>query len=318
MSCLPIEAVDVPKLRADALATFTTYGVEFFAGCIDKGIMPLRPRGTVQAAAAELARQETNRLARAEMFFVGADMADLAIAAAESLPSFGIAAADIPSEYGFIVFAKPIKTVGTPEDEYDDLTHICAAAWGPSPYPSPAGAVWISWYSDKLTNYAGIDPRRNMPEIVKRVDVNSFGRLAYDNEENVPFGAEIMVGSLDGEVMEKPENAWAQLKTAWLLMQQPVTTTTDAQFDRAERRRLARQKLDDKPVRVINLRRRAHASASGESDREYHHQWIVRGHWRQQWYATREVHRPVWIAPHIKGPEGAPMLGGEKVHAWTR
>jgi hypothetical protein len=77
------------------------------------------------------------------------------------------------------------------------------------------------------------------------------------------------------------------------------------------------QRLDDRPVRVINLRRRAASTIAGQSDREYHHQWIVRGHWRDQWYASRGVHRPVWIAPHVKGPEGAPMLGGEKVHAWT-
>jgi hypothetical protein len=109
----------------------------------------------------------------------------------------------------------------------------------------------------------------------------------------------------------------SQDMTAWLLMQQPVTTVADATFDRAERRRLARQRLDDRPVRVINLRRRAASTIAGQSDREYHHQWIVRGHWRDQWYASRGVHRPVWIAPHVKGPEGAPMLGGEKVHAWT-
>jgi hypothetical protein len=44
----------------------------------------------------------------------------------------------------------------------------------------------------------------------------------------------------------------------------------------------------------------------------------VRGHWRQQWYPSIQDHRPVWIAPHRKGPEDAPMLGGEKVYQWSR
>lgn len=315
---LPIQPVDVPKLRAGAVAFFTRFGREFFAACIERGIMPLRAQRSVEDDAADLAGREITRLSRAELFFVSEDMTDLAIAAADSLPDFSITADDIPSKYGLIVFAKPIKAMPTPEDEYDDVTNICAASWGPSPIPSPAGAVWISWYSDKLANLATADPGRNMSERVVRIDVNTFGRLAYDNEENVPFGAKVLISSLDGRVITTPENAWPQLQTAWLLMQQPVTSTAPAEFGRSDRRRLERQGIDDRPVRVITLRRRKHGASTGESDREYHHQWIVRGHWRQQWYASRGVHRPVWIAPHIKGPEGAPMLGGEKVHAWTR
>jgi hypothetical protein len=69
---------------------------------------------------------------------------------------------------------------------------------------------------------------------------------------------------------------------------------------------------------VIELRRPKTSSGPGDGDREYHHQWIVRGHWRQQWHPKRQVHRPVWIAPHIKGPEGAPLIGGEKVYALKR
>jgi hypothetical protein len=54
------------------------------------------------------------------------------------------------------------------------------------------------------------------------------------------------------------------------------------------------------------------------SERDYQHQWVVRGHWRQQWYPSRNVHRPIWITPHIKGPEGAPLLGGERVFHWKQ
>lgn len=105
--------------------------------------------------------------------------------------------------------------------------------------------------------------------------------------------------------------------SAWLLMQQSLARITEAEPDRAARKRLRRIGQEPKPVRVIELRRPAH-SGSGDGSREFHHQWIVRGHWRQQWYPARQVHRPVWIAPHIKGPEGAPLIGGEKVYAWKR
>lgn len=48
---------------------------------------------------------------------------------------------------------------------------------------------------------------------------------------------------------------------------------------------------------------------------EWHHQWIVRGHWRNQAFGEgRKQRRPTWISPYVKGPEDAPMLGGEKVY----
>ena len=107
------------------------------------------------------------------------------------------------------------------------------------------------------------------------------------------------------------------VRASWLLMQQPLALSSEVEPDRRAQKRLRRAGYEPKPVRVIELRRPVHGG-SGDGSREFHHQWIVRGHWRQQWYPAREVHRPVWIAPHIKGPEGAPLLGGEKVYAWKR
>jgi hypothetical protein len=72
-------------------------------------------------------------------------------------------------------------------------------------------------------------------------------------------------------------------------------------------------------VRVIALRRpNKPASEAGTSERDYHHQWVVRGHWRNQPYKTQGIVRPIWIAPHSKGPEGAPLLGGERVLHWKQ
>ncbi len=39
----------------------------------------------------------------------------------------------------------------------------------------------------------------------------------------------------------------------------------------------------------------------------FHHRWIVRGHHRAQWYPSQQAHKVIWIAPHVKGPDGAPL-----------
>ncbi|MFF5522570.1 hypothetical protein [Streptomyces coeruleorubidus] len=103
-----------------------------------------------------------------------------------------------------------------------------------------------------------------------------------------------------------------------VLMRQPLAEAEDIEPDRATRKRLRRLGHEPASVRLIGLRRPKPGPEKGDGSREYHYRWIVRGHWRQQWYPKRQVHRPVWIAPHVKGPEGASMMGGEKVNVWQR
>ncbi|WP_328974304.1 hypothetical protein [Streptomyces canus] len=102
------------------------------------------------------------------------------------------------------------------------------------------------------------------------------------------------------------------LRAAWLLMRRPLAAIENTEPDRATRKRLRRLNHEPASVRLIVLRRPKSNSEKVDGSREYQHQWIVRGLWRQQWYPKRQVHRPVWIAPHVNGPEGTPMTGGEK------
>lgn len=38
------------------------------------------------------------------------------------------------------------------------------------------------------------------------------------------------------------------------------------------------------------------------------HRWMVSGHLRAQWYPSEQAHHVIWIAPHLKGPDDAPLL----------
>lgn len=63
-------------------------------------------------------------------------------------------------------------------------------------------------------------------------------------------------------------------------------------------------------VRVVHLRRRTKES-DGEQDVidvDWSHRWVVRGHWRQQWYPSRNVHEPIFVSPYVKGPEDKPLV----------
>lgn len=41
---------------------------------------------------------------------------------------------------------------------------------------------------------------------------------------------------------------------------------------------------------------------------DWKHRWTVRGHNRAQWYPSEQAHHVIYIAPYVKGPEGAPLL----------
>ena len=73
-------------------------------------------------------------------------------------------------------------------------------------------------------------------------------------------------------------------------------------------------------MQVIHLRRstyqRSAEAAQVETDRSaylYTCQWVVRGHWRQQFYRRTGDHRPIWIMPFVKGPDDMPLKAPNQV-----
>ena len=324
---MDIRPVDLPELRDETRKDVAANYPAIYEAAIRSGIQFWKPTLSPGPAAVHMVNSELARLGTAELFFVSAEMADLAKVAADSMPDFTLMPEDLPARSGLIYFDKPI-------DEFtDDLigdeptqTSIVAASWShwrEAPSSWPHGGVWITWYSDREANFRTTPA---MDPALERWYRNCRSRLLLDNETPQPFSPDPMKAVLDGEIVsyrdvvadDSSTLRWVGvLKATWLLMQQSVATVTSVQPDRAARKRIRRSGSEPSLVRVIELRRPAH-SGSGDGSREFHHQWIVRGHWRQQWYPARQVHRPVWIAPHIKGPEGAPLLGGEKVYAWKR
>ena len=71
-------------------------------------------------------------------------------------------------------------------------------------------------------------------------------------------------------------------------------------------------------LRAVKRPPAAQADEENVPGRVYRHSWVVRGHWRRQWYPSRGEHRPLWIAPHLAGPEDAPLIGGDRVNVLRR
>lgn len=228
----------------------------------------------------------------AEMFWVTPEMSSLATEAEKTMPGFELHRDDLPADIGIIYFpmVRVINAAGEADHECD-----VAALWGPD-------------WSDSTTS-TGITLVIYTVHRKGTIDVLPVIRV------HIEYGQDMITSAKHPQAGIQ----WARLvRCCWLLMQQRVATVTEERPDRASLRRLTRAGQPVDPVRVISLRRASSSNPNHDSTREFHHRWVVRGHWRKQWYATQERHVPIWIAPFIKGPDDAPLLGGEKVYAWRK
>lgn len=303
-----IRPQDLPELRNEALVSQDAGG-----WTLRKWLLVAERSGRPASDARNVWRREIERLAAAPLFYVSPEMAALAVAAAQSLPSFVVNPEDLPTDSGLIVFGSPIdggaRAERTPGKRGESLS-TRALLW--SREDGDYDGIWVTGYMDRdalladaVTNDGPVSALRREPWLSLVPDANfglQFGEKGWHLANTV--GSPLAINDL-----------FPVLMSTWLLMKQPITVTSEVEPDRAARKRLRRAGHEPKSVRVIELRRPKSSGEHGDGSREFHHQWIVRGHWRQHWYPKREVHRPVWIAPHIKGPEGAPLIGGEKVYA---
>ena len=264
-----------------------------------------RDDAEINEAASALRGMEIVKLEQAELFYVSPDMVDLAVTASRTLPEFDLAPEDLPSRAGLMVFGKcPDPWTGTTSG---DLGGLHAVSWGPHPARTGKSVVLATYY-DRSEAAPVINDR------TERRDALREPALIYAHGYDFCW----LYGS--GHPVEGDWGVFqATVRSAWLLMQQKLARAVEVLPDRAARRRAQREGRQPARLRIIELRRPESCPPAGMSEREYHHQWIVRGHWRQQACGPEHSRRrPTWIAPHIKGPEGTPMLGGEKVYAWKR
>jgi hypothetical protein len=259
-------------------------------------------------------------LCTAELHYIDHRFCQLVSAAAPSLPPSPLAEHDLPTPRGLAYFADPLLdgTLNSPGQWMvlwclmDDIsraqTNIGFAFW----WFVDRDTKWIRSGMAKAAHDQGLD------QAARASAVHAMPLFCPSLAGSVTFGSADMASLEDAEP-GSPDWLLTYLLTTWHVQRQRLTTSRIVRPDRAALRRLAKQRdTSDPAVRVISLRTPEPSEASSRDGHEYRHQWVVRGHWRQQWYPSIADHRPVWIAPHIKGPDGAPLLGGEKVYAWQR
>lgn len=245
---------------------------------------------------------------RCGLYYIAPDMTVLAKAAAETLPLPDIGMSVVPSTTGFMLFdGQPIG----------GLRHSRHVIGDPPEYevkkvPALDNVVGVWWHESSPSDPSGLMQVMISPLIREGSMIVSAGGSLFWDQGDADLGH-------DQEEEACMEDCAARTAIAsWLLMGQSLAWTGQDRGDRAERRRMARVGLPLSPVNVVKLRKiERRRDETGELV-DWTHRWLVSGHWRQQWYPGSQEHRPIWISPHIKGPEDKPLIIKEKVTAWVR
>lgn len=98
--------------------------------------------------------------------------------------------------------------------------------------------------------------------------------------------------------------------TAAMFLEQEILVAHTERATRQTAKRCVREYVSP-TCHVISLRKEIateHGEQRGqETTIEWSHRWLVRGHWRRQFFPKRAAHAPIWIHPHVKGPEDKPF-----------
>lgn len=213
---------------------------------------------------------------------------------------------DLPAPSGLALFQQPLYTL----DAHGDVVKLIAVQWMPGhivrgdeaksrPYgfvpPEDANGLAVAWYSDLADLPAD---RRWLKDVLPGLSLLHFTAIPYGESPDQSQG-----------------NAWDIWRIFQAFMafvkQEVVVAQPQAQPREIRRRAQRAGKPEPPPLHLVRLRRVAQHAVE-KSDRpgqvEWHHRWVVRGHWRLQPYPKYGEHRQIWIYPFMKGPADKPIL----------
>lgn len=146
------------------------------------------------------------------------------------------------------------------------------------------------------------------------------------------FGESISAMIARNRTDDWPESAlaWAaETARCWLslttFMQQRICVRRQEAVDRPARRRMERAGWQYTPqIEVVTLRARDYVGHHDDGytletePPDWSCRWIVRAHWRQQFYPSENRHKRILIGAYVKGPEDRPLKTAGKLFAVVR
>lgn len=277
-------------------------------------------------------------------FMVTRDMQQLLLHAADSLDADDYMDMNLaPSVSGFVRFEVPVECI----DIRGRVLKAHYLTWTPVIINSTTGggdpALLITWWNDARDpdEVEGLMRTRTGKDVPEEYIRQTLGTWRWIGADVVTtgwrLGEEIITPTIEAAALVEAEgdvpvagtNMLRIVHALWLMLEQTITVVREEQVERATGRRAKRKNLPS-GVTVVQLRRAEYVGGGlqGHADVVWKHRWIVRGHWRWQVCGPKHalaqetspgVYRArIWIAPFVKGPEGAELIVTEKINVLSR
>lgn len=239
----------------------------------------------------------------AQLWWISESMALLAQAASHDIPDWDFEAVR-PAPSGVII--------------WEGSTGIREEITG-FPYADSGGAIvqGLFWWTEAGATVVGTLIRAadsSIPTPSQGLSVGVWSWMPNETEGTTIFDA---FWKLPGV-----QRLHALLGATLILAQQPTIVTRHTRVG-GQRMLAARPHLPVTVTQVVlreSVKDAARAQVA-ESESKWHlkTRFLVRGHWREQPVGPgRELRRPTYIAPYIKGPDDAPLNLTREVNVWRR
>ena len=185
---------------------------------------------------------------------------------------------------------------------------------------TPHKVMWWAWESDLTFQLPGVGEVTGVGQII--LDLGKFGLSLIDIlRKDGGAGFVVLFHPLVVYGQKYPDDFHAGSDALYdgtvkmiAFLNSPYVTPPPTLLNRGLRKRMTKagvtDELLDLSVRLITLRRpESHGSEpSDESEaREWSHRWLVSGHFRNQWYPSRNDHSLIWVPAYVKGPDDKPF-----------
>jgi hypothetical protein len=243
----------------------------------------------------------------ADTYWLGSEVDELVWAGVSSLPQTVRLTPDLlPSPHGFLSLERPRRVLIN--DGQPGI--LRAVQWSDVDLSGPGGTLRRGISS---LSYISVDGSPPIPAMFSSWVYGETIHESLDRELKVAGwnGAE---GGVRHDLTDDDKRMTAAqallLGSFWLFVRQSILVTPLTTAERHVRRRIERTEWPSSPViRVVQLRRRESRSTHEvtPTERDWSCQWVVRGHWRQQFYPSKHANLPIWITPYVKGPQDKPL-----------
>jgi hypothetical protein len=260
--------------------------------------------------ASMLVHAATTYLADCDPMYVSADLTELVDYAADhkSRRAEPLIVTDLITPSGFAYFSKPLFVTDTRGLQMP----FRAIQWNPTTdRTAPGEAVSMAQSGQAYTGViVTLYAHRGDGDPLD--DENRYSDIRVGGSDLVMEYVTTMRFAQESEVYEKDDSIrdmLAHVKTFFRLCQQTIAVPRHERVARPTWKRARATWRDIKEVVVFTLRRAKTPQYEGEQQEvAWSHRWMVNGHWRNQWYPSEKVHRQIWIAPFIKGPDNKPLI----------